>query len=66
MNELKPCPFCGGKASLEKSTIRTAYVFVVQCTKCRAESPGSAFKNDEFNTCEWNRRAIIDNKEPTE
>lgn len=32
--ELKPCPFCGGEAKIEK---HVCAVYVV-CTKCRAES----------------------------
>lgn len=33
MTELKPCPFCGGKATLVNNQSGTVYV---ECTKCFA------------------------------
>ena len=49
--ELKPCPFCGGKAELF-GTEETG-VFYVECLDCNV--------NDNFDTAEeaiaaWNRR----------
>ena len=43
MLELKPCPFCGGEAYLEKShrafvDAKTTRVSFVRCTVCNARS----------------------------
>lgn len=43
MNNLKSCPFCGGKAFLERShrafiNAETTKVAFVRCTKCNARS----------------------------
>jgi Lar family restriction alleviation protein len=58
--ELKPCPFCGGKAEQCRGG-RYAYQYYVMCVDCGSSSRGSAFKNDNFNATEWNKR----DKEPT-
>ena len=61
-NELKPCPFCGGKAVLEPFRARKGYEAVIQCNGgCLAlmrtitydteEEAVEAVKNA------WNRRA---------
>ena len=65
MEELKPCPFCGGKAAIRTSTTNTipkharAYCY---CKKCL--SIGRPFDDDEDDgTCvfkaveAWNTRA---------
>lgn len=31
INVLKPCPFCGGKANIDRDYTNNAYVY---CTKC--------------------------------
>jgi Lar family restriction alleviation protein len=54
--ELKPCPFCGGKASLERAGDRN-YSCIVACTECSCA----------IETCEeglecgkkWNERAEV-------
>ena len=50
MEELKPCPFCGGKA--------TAYIcgriFVVECESCGTSSDGFDSKKEAVEA--WNRR----------
>lgn len=60
--ELKPCPFCGGKAQIV--SFRT-YIerfhgmgrkFYVNCTDCGIDGPGTHFtESDAANA--WNRRA---------
>ena len=57
MTELKPCPFCGGKAELKTFWggfhIRR-YINVVQCTSCRANSGEWKIKPKAIEA--WNRR----------
>ncbi len=71
-NELKPCPFCGGKAYLEKSSrgfvkAKPTKVAFVRCTVCDARSTrfdlaqyGRTSKSKEANAeaiKAWNGRA---------
>lgn len=61
--ELKPCPFCGGKA---KMVVYTNYNddndYVVNCTRCDATVPIWHETPEEAAQC-WNRRAGNANKE---
>lgn len=47
MNELKPCPFCGGKAEIEQTAYGTTnyasckLTFAVRCTECDATAPNA-------------------------
>jgi len=53
MTELKPCPFCGGKAKIYKyagSDIRTRYIM---CTCC---GMGTDRMREEEAIEKWNRR----------
>lgn len=60
MDELKPCPFCGGKATI----FSVEYWCMVECTECGARSKNFA----AFSTTEaeqqakkfWNRRVEND------
>jgi len=63
--ELKPCPFCGGKAHIVSETLldEIGRFYSVKCSKCGAKS-GEKFAND---TCplffeevreQWNRRPL--------
>lgn len=65
MNNLKPCPFCGGQAKpIIEENAWDSYVFV-ECQKCGAttkkedyvfefEEPGAMSRAVES----WNRRAV--------
>lgn len=75
MAELKPCPFCGGKAYLEQrhrafiNGVSTR-VALVRCTNCEARSPrfeledfgrtSHSSKANEKAIDAWNRR--VDNE----
>lgn len=50
--ELKPCPFCGGKANVEQFTTK---LFAVVCEKCEAETDSYFHKQEAINA--WNTRA---------
>ena len=41
MTELKPCPFCGGKANVNMKIIsKNDFSIYVSCSKCRARTDG--------------------------
>lgn len=57
--ELKPCPFCGGEASITLYDPYDGYqgncgYYVVCCSKCSVQMQNS---NKEKLIKEWNRRA---------
>lgn len=51
MMELKPCPFCGGKADIGE---QYDGLYFVICTACLSSSPSS--KSKELVERHWNRR----------
>ena len=56
--ELKPCPFCGGKADIEHK--RNLLTWIVQCSNnsCQASYMiGADFETEEAAIEAWNRRA---------
>lgn len=60
MNDLKPCPFCGGKALLQHCEVGAGYSYIV-CQRCEVTTPqffrafDRACDIDAINF--WNRRA---------
>ena len=60
MDELKPCPFCGGEAVIESSLITKDGCFI-GCNKygCRGTvRNGVLYPNRETATIAWNTRHI--------
>lgn len=60
MAELKPCPFCGGKAILNHGLSGTQFSYV-HCTRCFAKTSdyyiSTAHSSDRKAIEAWNRRA---------
>ena len=59
-NELKPCPFCGGKAYLESRhrafiDAKTTLVAFVRCKSCNART--QRFKLEDFGRTSYSRLA---------
>ena len=61
MNELKPCPFCGGKAILWVNQMYPEMRSYIQCMKCGAKTDefmiSTNFSSDDRAAEAWNRRA---------
>ena len=56
MNELKPCPFCGGEAEiLTAESMHGGYLFGIMCNDCR--SRGDVFDTEAEAIKAWNTRA---------
>lgn len=71
-NEIKPCPFCGGKAEYheEYGAIRGSVDFFIECSECGARPFLTSDASGEnyidliesvFQT--WNRRPVKNDKE---
>lgn len=61
MIELKPCPFCGGEATIWSGPIEDDYFntyYDVYCTECNCMTP--KFHVEESAVTFWNRREPID------
>lgn len=56
MIELKPCPFCGGKAHVEKNFDET-YRFYHTCKNTQINIYKTGFKTRKEAIEAWNRRA---------
>lgn len=56
MTKLKPCPFCGGEAKIDKwyAGFGRRMSVTVQCTKCRGNS--GAWHRTDKAVEHWNRR----------
>lgn len=64
MAELKPCPFCGGKAKMEKHSFWsdttnafTNHTYGVQCSKCFAQMR-QFYVSEKQAARDWNRRVV--------
>ena len=63
MNKLKPCPFCGGSASIgvTKKTLRLQYTVSCNNVRCIAHNLSNPFAIHYLSEPEaieaWNRRA---------
>ena len=53
-NELKPCPFCGGEATIRQNDLNYYYVC---CKKCPAEVGRYWYKRKQDAKNAWNRRS---------
>ena len=59
---LKPCPFCGGEASIVKNSGCSSlngmpYDSLIQCLKCEISQNGWAPENQVIE--EWNKRVEL-------
>lgn len=53
MLEIKPCPFCGGKAN----KVKFGKIQMFECEKCRAVVSFCGAESELKATKAWNRRA---------
>lgn len=61
-NELKPCPFCGGEAVVEKwRQFNMNAAYVVKCSECGATVPIWR-ETEEEATRQWNKRFDVTDK----
>ena len=72
--ELKPCPFCGGKAEIKRCKVYLDDALQVRCTECGANQPKQIPNHRLYSggkeiflteamvieriTNRWNRRAV--------
>lgn len=54
VDELKPCPFCGGRASLDVMPHKGSEWAAAECTACGAST--DVYKNAESAIESWNTR----------
>ena len=54
MAELKPCPFCGGKAGIMRYSHIKKVSFCF-CTSCKVKMPNMLTREEAIEA--WNRRA---------
>lgn len=59
MNDLKPCPFCGGKAKTFIAPLMNTVMFV--CEQCGADVCFFGAEHGEKAVSAWNRRASDEN-----
>lgn len=58
-NEIKPCPFCGGKAQLLPAYYGSSKVWHVMCSRCMASSMFNESPSTPIHY--WNKRMRVQN-----
>lgn len=56
MNDLNPCPVCGGKARRYVSTINFVHVYCPSSNHCSVHPDTGFFKTQKDADDAWNRR----------
>ena len=58
MEELKKCPFCGGKAKMNKNSHINPKRYFIKCWSCEITMPsvGNGFNSKKEAIEAWNRR----------
>lgn len=59
IQELKPCPFCGGVAAVNNKIDRAGYTFYAFCSNCLAQSDFQSSFYEAIKT--WNIRTDTTN-----
>jgi len=59
VDEVKPCPFCGGGAKVDEG-VQGYFLATVTCAKCGAFMPGSVVT---AAIRQWNRREPVTGEE---
>lgn len=54
--QLKPCPFCGGKARLMAWDIDLETYYFVNCRKCEVKPCTARHTNIKYAVKAWNKR----------
>lgn len=54
--QLKPCPFCGGKARLKTWVIDLETYYIVNCRKCEVKPSTARHTNIKYAVKAWNKR----------
>lgn len=57
MSELKPCPFCGGKARRYVSVTNQVHVYCPYSNHCRVHPRTDFYERQKDADDAWNRRA---------
>ena len=57
MEEIKPCPFCGGRGFIQDAVSASDGVTFVMCVKCGATAEEMGLGHKAEAVAAWNRRA---------
>lgn len=57
MDELKPCPFCGGEAYLNSRYAKYGYMVFVRCDVCGAEGKKFNSYDEPPSSVDWDNSA---------
>lgn len=58
-DELKPCPFCGGKAAMHTMYMGDGHRYrAIECVECGATTPGNYSEAGDQSLWDWDQRHV--------